>query len=154
MNSRNAISFWFAVLVIMLAVPSLAQQAPPGGGQGGGQRGGGRGQAAPPTTLQVLPKDMTRQQVVQIMQTFTMGLGVTCDYCHVPQAGAQPGPNGQIPVDAASDDKQTKQTARVMMKMVTDINTKLGSELGKPAANVVQVQCITCHRGSATPKTQ
>ena len=88
------------------------------------------------------------------MQQFTMGLGVMCEHCHVPQAGAQPGANGQIPMDFASDDKQEKKTARVMMKMVMDINARLGSELGKPAASVVQVQCMTCHRGSAIPKTQ
>jgi hypothetical protein len=40
-----------------------------------------------------------------------------------------------------------------MMKLVQDINTKLASEVGKPAAEVVKVQCITCHRGAAIPKT-
>jgi hypothetical protein len=57
-------------------------------------------------------------------------------------------------MDFASDEKQQKKTARVMMKMVGEINAKLGSELGKPAADVTQVQCITCHRGSAIPKVQ
>ena len=88
------------------------------------------------------------------MQQFTAGLGVTCNYCHAEQAGAQPGPNGQVAIDPASDAKQTKKTARVMLKMVNDINNTLGAQLGKPATDVVKVQCITCHRGSATPKTQ
>ena len=160
MNKRSIV-VWVVILVIVLALPLLAQ-APQGGGQGAGrgqERGGGggggnRGPQPPPTNLQVLPKDWTRQQVVQVMQAFTMGLGVQCNYCHAEQAGAQPGANGQIPLDAASDAKPAKKTARVMMKMVGEINTKLGSELGKPAADVVQVQCITCHRGSAIPKTQ
>jgi len=136
-------------------------QAPPAGGQGqrggdaGARGGGGRGAAgAPPANLQVLPKDFTRQQVVQVMQQFTMGLGVTCNYCHVEMAGAQPGANGQIPLDAASDDKQAKKTARVMMKMVADVNNTLGSQISKPAADVVKVQCVTCHRGASIPKTQ
>ena len=144
------------VLVAALALPmSLSAQEPARGG-GGAQRGGGGGGrgGAPPANLQVLPKDWTRQQVVQVMQGFTMGLGVTCNYCHAEMEGAQPGANGQVPLDAASDAKQTKKTARVMMKMVNDINNTIGSQLGKPAADVVKVQCITCHRGSAIPKTQ
>src|SRR5262245_27601196 len=68
-------------------------------GRGGGGGGGARGPQPPPTNLQVLPKDWTRQQVVQVMQTFNMGLGVMCNYCHAEMAGAQPGPNGQIPIE-------------------------------------------------------
>ena len=87
-----------------------------------------------------------------VMQGFNMALGVTCNYCHVEMAGAQPGANGQVPIDAAKDDKDTKKKARVMMKMVGQINSTLGSELGKPAAEVSRVQCATCHRGAAIPK--
>jgi hypothetical protein len=160
MTNRKSICLFIALLMVALTLPLLAAQAPAGGAQGQapGQRGGGdggRGGAAPaPVNLQVFPKDTPRAQVIPVMQQFTMGLGVMCEHCHVPQAGAQPGANGQIPMDFASDDKQEKKTARVMMKMVMDINARLGSELGKPAASVVQVQCMTCHRGSAIPKTQ
>lgn len=152
-------SFGIGLLCVALAAAltlpvSLSAQEPARGG-GGAQRGGGGGRGgAPPSNLQVLPKDFTRQQVVQVMQTFTMGLGVQCSYCHAEMEGAQPGANGQVPLDTASDAKQTKKTARVMMKMVADINNTIGSQLGKPAADVVKVQCITCHRGSAIPKTQ
>ncbi|HLH30238.1 MAG TPA: c-type cytochrome [Terriglobia bacterium] len=143
------------VLVAVLVSPlSILGQEPARGGGGQGRGGGGGRGGAPPTNLQVLPKDFTRQQVVQVMQTFTMGLGVGCNYCHAEMEGAQPGANGQVPIDAASDAKQQKKTARVMMKMVADINNTLGSQLGKPAADVTKVQCITCHRGAAIPKTQ
>src|SRR5438552_13588059 len=139
MTNRKSIRLWIALLTLVLALPLLAAQAPQGGapgqapGQRGGGGGGGRGAAPAPVNLQVFPKDTPRAQVIPVMQQFTMGLGVMCDHCHVPQAGAQPGANGQIPMDFASDDKQTKKTARVMMKMVADINARLGSELGKPA---------------------
>jgi hypothetical protein len=151
MRNRGTDFFRTGLLRVILAAAlilplSLSAQEP---ARGGGQRGG-----APPTNLQVLPKDWTRQQVVQVMQQFTMGLGVGCNYCHAEMEGAQPGANGQVPLDAASDAKQTKKTARVMMKMVADINNTIGSQVGKPAADVVKVQCITCHRGSAIPKTQ
>ena len=166
MTNRQIMWSAVVVLCIVMSLPiTAAVQAPAAGGQG--QRGGGadgargaaggggqRAAAAPPANLQVLPKDFTRQQVVQVMQQFTMGLGVTCNFCHVEMAGAQPGANGQIPLDAASDEKQAKKTARVMMKMVGDVNNTLGSQLGKTAADVVKVQCVTCHRGASIPKTQ
>jgi hypothetical protein len=165
MTNRTIVWFGIVVLCISLTIPLMAAiQAPAagvqgqrGGGEPGARGGDGAGQRAaapPPTNLQVLPKEFTRQQVVQVMQQFTMGLGVTCNYCHVEMAGAQPGANGQIPLDAASDDKQAKKTARVMMKMVGDINNTLGSQIGKPASDVVKVQCVTCHRGASVPKTQ
>ncbi|MEO8505734.1 MAG: hypothetical protein ABI609_17700, partial [Acidobacteriota bacterium] len=37
----------------------------------------------PPKNLKVLPKDWSRKQVIEIMKTFTAGLGVRCQYCHV-----------------------------------------------------------------------
>jgi len=114
---------------------------------------GQRAPAPPPVNLQVLPKDWTRQQVVQVMQGFNMALGVACNYCHVEMAGAPPNEKGVIPIDGAPDDKQTKKTARVMMRMVGQINETIGSQVGKPASEVVRVQCVTCHRGAAIPKT-
>src|SRR6516162_10352678 len=141
MRNRRIQSFGIGLLcialVLALAFPLSAQEPARGGGGGQGRGGGGGRGGAPPANLQVLPKDWTRQQVVQVMQQFTMGLGVQCNYCHAEMAGAQPGANGQVPLDAASDEKQQKKTARVMMKMVNDINMTLGSGLGKPAADVV-----------------
>jgi hypothetical protein len=109
--------------------------------------GAGRGAAPaqePPKNLQVLPKDMPRPQVIGVMQAFTAGLGVGCTHCHVEVPGAQP--------DFASDDKPEKKTARVMMRMTTDLNAKLASDLGKAPAELTRVGCITCHRGVPQPK--
>ena len=157
MTNRQIATLGIVVLCILLVFPSMiAAQGQREGGRGEGRGGGSgsRGGGAPPVNLQVLPKDWTRQQVVQVMQAFNMALGVQCSHCHVEMTGAPPNANGQIPIDAAPDDKQTKKTARVMMKMVADINNTLGSQIGKPAADVVRVQCVTCHRGAAIPKTQ
>jgi hypothetical protein len=90
LTNRNRIFIWIVVLVVVMALPLLAY-SPQGGGQGLALvRGGGnaRGPQPPPTNLLVLPKSWTRQQVVQVMQAFTMGLGVQCNYCHAEQAGA------------------------------------------------------------------
>jgi len=156
MTDRRIVTLLIVVLCILLTLPFMAaaqgQEKGQRGEKGGG--GGGRGAAPPPTNLQVLPKDWTRQQVVQVMQGFNMALGVGCNHCHIEMVGAPPNEKGVIPIDAAPDDKQTKKTARVMMRMVSQINETLGSQVGKPAAEVVKVQCVTCHRGAAIPKTQ
>ena len=141
--------------VVLVSVAVVAQ-GPQGGGRAGGgapAQGGGRGggpqaaQMPTPKNLQFFPKDMTGAQILPIMQNFDAALGVNCTYCH----------NSEPPVDNpkndfASDEKETKKKARVMLAMARDVNMKLQSELGKPAAELTQVQCITCHRGVAIPK--
>ncbi|MGE5245195.1 MAG: c-type cytochrome [Betaproteobacteria bacterium] len=126
----------FAVLVICLsaaaASPGLAQ--PPGAPP-----------QPPPKNLQVLPKDMSRQDVVARMQLIAAGLGVRCGYCHVDD---EPGREN----DFATDEKPAKNKARFMMRMTADLNAKLASGLGKPAGELTTIQCATCHRGVAIPK--
>ncbi len=102
---------------------------------------------AAPTNLQVLPKDIARADLLATMRSFTQALGVDCTYCHVRE-----GRGGRN--DMASDEKATKLTARVMMRMVDHVNETLASDLGKPAADVVKVECATCHRGQAIPKVE
>jgi len=97
-----------------------------------------------PKNLKVLPKDWTRPQVINVMQAFTAALGVGCEHCHVEKEGAPP--------DFASDDKQEKEIARAMMKLAGDVNSTLATALGKPAAEITRVGCITCHRGVPQPK--
>ena len=139
--------------VLLVTVTMSAQQAPAGGGRAGGaaaQGGGGRGggpQVPTPKNLQFFPKEMTGQQILPIMQNFNAALGVNCTYCH----------NSEPPVDNpkndfASDEKETKKKARVMLALARDVNMKLQSEMGKPANQLTNVQCVTCHRGVAIPK--
>ncbi len=123
-----------AVLVAVAVRASVSAQTPPP------QQG--RGGAAP-TNLQVLPKDMTQQQVVTVMRTFTQGLGVMCDHCHV---GTQ--------ADRAKDDKPEKATARKMIKMTMAINDDFLKDVGDaPAPGKTKVTCYTCHRGAVKPLT-
>jgi tetratricopeptide (TPR) repeat protein len=82
------------------------------------------------------------------MQNFNAALGVNCGYCHVFDGPPATNPKN----DFASDDKVTKKKARVMLAMARDVNMKLQAELGKPAAELTNVQCVTCHRGVAIPK--
>ena len=83
-----------------------------------------------PKNLQVLPKDWTRAQVVNVMQNFNAALGVGCDYCHVQNQGSPP--------DFASDDKPEKEAARAMMKLTGELNTDLATALARPAAELTR----------------
>src|SRR2546427_11165223 len=80
MTDRRIVTLLIVVLCILLTLPfmSAAQGQEKGqrGEKGGG--GGGRGAARPPVNLQILPEDLTRQQVVQVMEGFNMALGVRC----------------------------------------------------------------------------
>ena len=99
------------------------------------------------TNLKVLPKTISRQELLTTMRGFALGLGVRCTYCHV-------GKEGQ-PLDSvnfASDDKRTKRVARVMIGMVNHINGEhLADVPDRPEPHVV-VRCETCHRGVARPR--
>ena len=141
-------------------------------------QGRGRGALPAPTNLQVLPKDISTADLQETMRGFNFALGVQCTHCHAeapppaapaPAAGARAGAppaeggrggrggrgNAPPPLNFASDDKAEKKTARLMIKMVNDLNAKLTSEvapvLGK-SGSLTKVQCATCHRGIAQPE--
>ena len=106
----------------------------------------------PMTNLQVLPKDSARRDVIGVMRSFAMGLGVRCQHCHVYKGD---NPDDLSTFDFASDDKPTKATARTMMRMTNAINMDLLKGVGEPAkAGESKVTCYTCHRGERKPLTQ
>ena len=136
-----------ALGVVALSGSMMAAQAPAGGQApaAGGQRPAGP-PPPPPKNLQVLPKDMTTPQVQMLMRNITAALGVQCGYCHVFEGPGNPAN------DFASDTKAPKLVARVMMQMTGEINQKLAANIKKPADQLTQVGCMTCHRGEAIPK--
>jgi len=145
MHLRQAVAaLWVSLAVLALAgstITAAAVQQPPAAR--GGQRGA---PAEPPKNLQVIPKDTPREEVITRMRGIVQALGVQCGYCHIFEGAGNPAN------DFASDTKQPKLTARVMMRMTGDINTKLAAEISKPADQLTRVGCATCHRGSAIPK--
>lgn len=99
----------------------------------------GGGQGAPLQNLQVLPKDMPRQEVTALMRTFTAALGVQCTHCHV-----------GTPQERFKDDLPAKATARKMLKMAMALNADTFEvKAGEPN----KVTCFTCHRGALKPLT-
>lgn len=96
--------------------------------------------------LQVLPKDIDKRQLIEVMKSFCSALDVRCTHCHVGDEGA---PLSEV--DFAADDKQHKQTTRVMMRMVDAINNTHLPRTG--ASDPLRVRCVTCHRGQSKPQT-
>jgi hypothetical protein len=139
-----------AVAAVLLAATfSIAQSAPT---LVSPQQPGGNPSPPPrvypaPTNLKVLPKNLTGQQVHEIMEGWEAALGAHCSTCHV----ADPkniGPNGRPRLNFADDSKKEKATARLMFKMVEDINTNYVSMVENSG---VPVTCGTCHRGNLDP---
>lgn len=97
-----------------------------------------------PENLEVLPKGISPAELGATMRGFALGLGLRCSSCHQGEEG-QP----LQEYDFSNDDKPLKQTARVMLKMVNNINQQYLSELGDER---LKVQCITCHRGVRKPQ--
>jgi len=98
------------------------------------------------TNLQYFPKTISRDQLIGIMRGFSFSLNVRCQYCHA----GKDGPNLKD-MDFASDEKQTKRTARAMLRMVDAINQEHVAKLESHTAN--RVQCVTCHHALSKPTT-
>src|SRR5215471_16791583 len=88
-----------AIFTLLVSLPLLAQEK---------SDPAKRPPPPDPKNLKVL-KVTKGPEVMQIMRTFTAGLGVQCNYCHV---------QGNF----ASDDNPKKETARHMIEMAQKIN--------------------------------
>jgi len=84
--------------------------------------------------LKVLHGIRSRDQLLNVMRGFAEALGVKCDFCHNTD-------------NFASDEKIQKQTARLMIRMVANIDNNY---LIDP--QMEKVTCFTCHHGSSIPK--
>ena len=102
---------------------------------------------ADPENLKVLPEDISSTDLSATMRGIAMGLGVRCETCHVGE------PNTPLHTfDFASDEKEMKQKARLMLQMMNEINDDLVPRLNDiEKANRVSVRCMTCHRGQSKP---
>lgn len=110
-------------------------------------RPAGAGMWDDPKNLKVLPKDISPRELRTTMRGFATNTGSDCSTCHVGEVE-----DDFRTYDFSLDDKEMKRKARYMIRMVSDINTYLEEKLGKPAAELVAVECATCHRGQAKPE--
>lgn len=100
--------------------------------------------------LKVLPTDIPRDSLIQVMRGFALSLGVRCEYCHVQNP---PGADGRQTMDFKSDDKPEKEKARFMMRMTRDLNATVLPHVPHRREPRVAVGCVTCHRGLPVPTT-
>lgn len=84
--------------------------------------------------LRVLHGIHSKTQLLNVMQGFSEALGVNCVFCHDPN-------------NFPSDAKKPKQTARLMIRMVRNIDENY---LDQP--DMKKVTCFTCHRGQEIPR--
>ena len=66
------------------------------------------------TNLQVLPKTITKPQLMGVMKGFSSNMKVRCSYCHTVNDDLTEG-------RFDSDDKETKLAARKLLKSVADV---------------------------------
>ncbi|HEX8253009.1 MAG TPA: c-type cytochrome [Thermoanaerobaculia bacterium] len=124
--------------------------------------GAAKAQTSEHRNLQILPRDIPRDQLIAIMRNFSSSLGVRCNHCHVVTA-TEP----KEVLDFPSDAKEEKRVARVMMQMTQQINgpwmTNVEAAEGEhheaaenaargAHANEQRVFCWTCHRGKVEPE--
>lgn len=67
------------------------------------------------TNLQILPKDITKPQLVNVMKQFSVTFGVRCSYCHTVSDDLTTG-------SFDSDEKAPKQRARDLMKTILQLS--------------------------------
>ena len=98
--------------------------------------------------LKVLPKDISHDDLVKVMDGWKDALGVKCGFCHAPSADST-----SHRLDFASDAKPEKNIARHMYKMAAKINKKYFSFNKDDKGDVIPaISCVTCHRGSPHPE--
>lgn len=98
--------------------------------------------------LKFLPKDISHDELMDVMHSFEAATGMNCGDCH---AHSATDPNK---MDWAADTKH-KQTTIDMMKMVQELNKQYFGVDGDFKTNYLQSQykvtCNSCHNGHDEP---
>jgi hypothetical protein len=99
--------------------------------------------------LQILPKNITKQQMDSVMHHYSNSLGVRCSFCHVRNDSAKTW-------DFASDANKHKLVARDMMRMTDKINDQYFDMTGgkRDLNTQLMVTCFTCHHGTTQPEVK
>lgn len=98
------------------------------------------------TNLRVLPPEVSRESLLTVMRGFSFALGVRCQYCHVGGDGVS-----FEGVEFDRDDDPDKRKARIMLRMVRQLNDGILAQLPDRTNPPVAVECKTCHRGLPRP---
>ena len=128
-NPRRKHAMWPIAIAMLLAAPLSAQSWVPDQF----------------VNLKMLPKDISKEDLVTQMNTFRDALGVRCTYCHVREGDPE---RFNFPSDA----KSHKVKARVMFEMVAAINGTYLPRVKDDEHHAPEVSCMTCHRGKKMPE--
>jgi hypothetical protein len=140
------------VITIAGQTPASPPPAQPAAAAPQGQGGPGDPNWLPPEpmNLKILPKEIDRKELLNVMRGFNEAMGVRCVYCHV--AGSDP--NDWEAYDFDSDRKENKEATRLMMKYTDAVNQSFPKEVGdEPKEGQQRVTCYTCHQGQRHPPT-
>jgi hypothetical protein len=140
MQKKLFLSGIVSAALVLISLSLCAQNSPQAGSPHG------HGAMPKPTNLQILPKDISHEDLMKVMHGFSGSLGVKCSFCHVIDRQAHH-------ADFSSDAKPEKKIARTMMRMTHEINATYLVQVSVPDAkpNETHVTCGTCHRGQAIP---
>ena len=69
------------------------------------------------TNLQVLPKDISKNDLMRIMRSFSLTMDKNCSYCHVAT-------DDLSQADFPADDKETKKKTRELLRFILDTQKK------------------------------
>jgi hypothetical protein len=133
-------------VVLCLSAATLLSAQPPaaappaGTPPAGTPPAGGQRAAYVPKNLKVLPADTDLRAV---MRGFTGALGVNCEFCHAQNPDTHR-------TDPPSDANPMKDTARYMIRMTGDLNTKYMAAVPNVQEKAT-IGCGTCHRGEKLP---
>jgi hypothetical protein len=141
MNRFHRCSLVVVCVVSFSAQLALAQDssAPPPAAQTARPRG----PRPNPTNIKALPKDITGDQINKLMHQYEGDLGVECEFCHARNPETKRN-------DFPSDANPVKETARLMIKMTDDLNTRYLAQLST-RKSTDPITCGTCHRGMSHP---
>jgi len=100
--------------------------------------------------LQVLPKDISHEDLDKVMHGFNDALGVKCMFCHVHE-----GEDFRSGWQFDKDDKDEKNIARHMLRMTMAINANYFNFENSTRTDTIHVvTCNTCHRGIQHPDAE
>lgn len=97
--------------------------------------------------LQILPKNISEDDLHKVMREYSISLGVRCSFCH-----ARLSDTTAKGLDFASDTKDQKKIARHMMQITATINANYFNFNNSTRPDTIHmVMCYTCHRGHQQP---
>jgi len=135
MSARNTMTLMLSCSVFGVAI-SVVSQSPVAAQKVSRAR---------PKNIKVLPRDISGDDIDKLMHRYEQDLGVPCGYCHEENPQTKQ-------IDFASDENPIKQTARMMISMTSDLNTKYLAQLGD-RRYAEPLTCGNCHQGQVEPQT-